>query len=134
MSFLHISIGPFTDCVAAAILTAWFYGSMTDSWGRRRTMKLSLAGIFIFQALSLGLIAAVPRIQVEAVSVAGVALFVGGGVGVTEAAVVSNTRCSLLLLLALITPVIMPLSLFFPSLRPKRALKHALGTLLRGKY
>lgn len=60
---------------------------MTDRWDRRRTLKLSLAGLFVFQALSLGLMAAVPSIPVEAVAAAGVALFVGGGVGVAEAAV-----------------------------------------------
>ncbi|KAK8042176.1 MFS general substrate transporter [Apiospora rasikravindrae] len=72
---------------APAILTALVYGALADIVGRKLVFLLSLSGILIFQIVSMVLAMSVPTISVESLSVAGLFLFIGGGIGVAEAMV-----------------------------------------------
>ncbi|KAK8089945.1 hypothetical protein PG997_004906 [Apiospora hydei] len=72
---------------APAILTALIYGALADIVGRKLVFLMSLSGLGIFQIASMVLAMSVPTISVESVSVAGLVLFIGGGIGVAEAMV-----------------------------------------------
>ncbi|KAK7952314.1 uncharacterized protein PG986_008042 [Apiospora aurea] len=72
---------------APAILTALIYGALADIVGRKLVFLISLLGLGIFQIASMILAMSVPTISVESVSVAGLVLFIGDGIGVAEAMV-----------------------------------------------
>ncbi|ORY59458.1 major facilitator superfamily domain-containing protein [Pseudomassariella vexata] len=82
-----ISMVSLAVTAVSAILTALLYGTLSDSWGRKKVFLLSIFGLLLSQVWSLGIAKSAPRVPIETISSAGLAVLIGGGISISEAMV-----------------------------------------------